>query len=95
MAKESMKARERKRERAVKKYAERRAALKERIKKGDIDAVEALAKLPRNASPVRLRNRCKITGRPRAYLRRFGLCRNMFRQLAMNGKIPGVTKASW
>ncbi len=95
MAKESMKARERKREKAVKKYAERRAALKERIKKGDTDAVEALAKLPRNASPVRLRNRCKITGRPRAYLRRFGLCRNMFRQLAMNGKIPGVTKASW
>lgn len=95
MAKESMKARERKRERTVAKYAERRAALKERIKKGDIDAVEALAKLPRNASPIRLRNRCKITGRPRAYLRRFGLCRNMFRELAMNGKIPGVTKASW
>jgi small subunit ribosomal protein S14 len=95
MAKESMKARERKREKVVKKYAERRAALKQQIKKGDIDAVEALAKLPRNASPVRLRNRCKITGRPRAYLRRFGLCRNMFRQLAMNGKIPGVTKASW
>lgn len=95
MAKESMKARERKREKMVAKYAERRAALKERIKKGDIDAVEALAKLPRNASPIRLRNRCKITGRPRAYLRRFGLCRNMFRELAMNGKIPGVTKASW
>jgi small subunit ribosomal protein S14 len=95
MAKESMKARERKREKTVAKYAERRAALKERIKKGDIDAVEALAKLPRNASPIRLRNRCKITGRPRAYLRRFGLCRNMFRELAMNGKIPGVTKASW
>lgn len=95
MAKESMKARERKREKVVAKYAERRAALKEQIKKGDTDAVIALAKLPRNASPVRLRNRCKITGRPRAYLRRFGLCRNMFRELAMNGKIPGVTKASW
>lgn len=95
MAKESMKARERKREKIVAKYAERRAALKERIRKGDIEAVEALAKLPRNASPIRLRNRCKITGRPRGYLRRFGLCRNMFRELAMNGKIPGVTKASW
>ncbi|MCS7075288.1 MAG: 30S ribosomal protein S14 [Bacteroidia bacterium] len=95
MAKESMKARERKRERTVAKYASRRAALKDRIRKGDIEAVLALAKLPRNASPVRLRNRCKITGRPRGYLRRFGLCRNMFRELAMNGKIPGVTKASW
>lgn len=95
MAKESMKARERKREKTVAKYAKRRAELKDRVKKGDIEAVEALAKLPRNASPVRLRNRCKITGRPRAYLRRFGLCRNMFRELAMNGKIPGVTKASW
>ncbi|MCS7027851.1 MAG: 30S ribosomal protein S14 [Bacteroidia bacterium] len=95
MAKESIKARERKRERMVAKYAARRAALKERVRKGDVEAAIALAKLPRNASPVRLRNRCKLTGRPRGYLRRFGLCRNMFRELALNGKIPGVTKASW
>lgn len=95
MAKESMKARERKRERTVAKYAARRKELKALISKGDVDAVEKLNKFPRNASPVRLRNRCKLTGRPRGYLRRFGLCRNMFRELAMNGKIPGVTKASW
>jgi len=89
MAKESVKARERKREAIVKRYAEKRAALKEA---GDW---EALDKLPRNSSKVRLHNRCKLTGRPRGYMRRFGISRVTFRELASQGKIPGVTKASW
>jgi small subunit ribosomal protein S14 len=89
MAKESMKARERKRARIVAKYAERRAALKEA---GDY---EALSKLPRNASPVRLHNRCNLTGRPRGYMRQFGISRVIFRKMALEGKIAGVTKASW
>lgn len=89
MAKESMKARERKRERTVEKYAERRKALKEA---GDF---EALQKLPKNASPVRLHNRCKLTGRPKGYMRQFGLSRVMFREMANKGLIPGITKASW
>lgn len=89
MAKESVKARERKREAMVAKYAAKRKALKEA---GDY---EALDKLPRNASPVRLHNRCKITGRPRGYMRQFGISRVMFRQMASEGKIPGVTKSSW
>jgi small subunit ribosomal protein S14 len=89
MAKESIKARQRKREAIVAKYAEKRAQLKA---EGNY---EELQKLPRNASPVRLRNRCKITGKPRGYIRVFGLCRNQFRQLASDGKIPGVTKSSW
>lgn len=89
MARKAIIARERKRERMVKKYAEKRAALKEA---GDF---EALDKLPRNASPVRLHNRCKLTGRPKGYMRRFGLSRVTFREMALAGKIPGVTKASW
>jgi small subunit ribosomal protein S14 len=89
MAKESMKARERKRERMVEKYAEKRKALKEA---GDY---EALQKLPKNASPVRLHNRCKLTGRPRGYMRIFGVSRVMFREMANQGLIPGVRKASW
>ena len=89
MAKESMKAREVKRARMVARYAAKRKALKAA---GDY---EALDKLPRNASPVRLHNRCKLTGRPRGYIRIFGLSRNMFRKMALEGKIPGVTKASW
>jgi small subunit ribosomal protein S14 len=89
MAKESMKAREVKRARMVARYAAKRAALKA---SGDY---EALDKLPRNASPVRMHNRCKLTGRPRGYMRVFGLSRNMFRKMALEGKIPGVTKASW
>jgi small subunit ribosomal protein S14 len=89
MAKESVKARELKRERLVAKYASKREALKAA---GDY---EALDKLPRNASPVRLRNRCKLTGRPRGYMRKFGICRNVFRSMASDGKIPGLTKASW
>lgn len=89
MAKESMKARERKREKTVAKYAEKRAALKEA---GDY---EALQKLPKNASPVRMHNRCKLTGRPRGYMRQFGVSRVTFREMANAGLIPGVKKASW
>lgn len=89
MARKSIIARQQKREAIVARYAEKRKALKEA---GDY---EGLQKLPRNASPVRLRNRCKVTGRPRGYIRQFGLCRNMFRQWALEGKIPGVKKASW
>jgi small subunit ribosomal protein S14 len=89
MAKKSVIARERKRERLVTKYAKKRAELKAA---GDY---EALDKLPRNASPVRLHNRCKLTGRPRGYLRKFGVCRVVFRDMANEGKIPGITKASW
>jgi small subunit ribosomal protein S14 len=89
MAKESMKAREVKRQKLVDKYAEKRAALKAA---GDYTALQ---KLPRNASPVRLHNRCKITGRPKGYMRDFGLSRINFREMASNGLIPGVTKASW
>ena len=89
MAKESMKARERKRERTVANYAEKRKALKEA---GDY---EALQRLPKNASPVRLHNRCKLTGRPKGYMRTFGISRVLFREMANQGLIPGVTKASW
>lgn len=89
MAKESMKAREVKRAKLVAKYAEKRAALKEA---GDY---EALQKLPKNASPVRMHNRCKITGRPKGYMRQFGLSRIQFREMAAAGLIPGVRKASW
>ena len=84
-----MKAREVKRQRIVDKYAEKRAALKE------AHDYEGLSKLPRNASPVRLHNRCKLTGRPRGYMRQFGISRVLFRKMALEGKIPGVTKASW
>lgn len=89
MAKESMKAREVKRQKMVAKYAEKRKALKEA---GDY---EALQKLPRNASPVRLHNRCKLTGRPKGYIRQFGISRVTFREMANQGLIPGVRKASW
>jgi small subunit ribosomal protein S14 len=89
MAKESMKAREVKRARMVAKYAAKRSALK---KAGDYAGLD---KLPKNASPVRMHNRCKLSGRPKGYMRVFGLSRNMFRNMALEGKIPGVTKASW
>ncbi len=84
-----MKAREVKRARMGARYAEKRAALK---KAGDYLALD---KLPKNASPIRQHNRCKLTGRPRGYMRTFGISRNVFRKLALDGKIPGVTKASW
>jgi small subunit ribosomal protein S14 len=89
MAKESMKAREIKRAKIVKKYEARRKALK------DEKDYASQKKLPRNASPVRLHNRCKITGRPKGYIRQFGLSRVTFREMANKGLIPGVTKASW
>lgn len=89
MAKESVKARQKKREALVARYAEKRAELKAA---GDY---QELDKLPRNASPVRLKNRCQISGRPRGYIRYFGLSRIMFREMALAGKIPGVKKASW
>ena len=89
MAKESMKAREVKRQKAVEKYAEKRKALKEA---GDY---EGLQKLPRNANPIRLHNRCKLTGRPRGYMRTFAISRVTFREMANEGLIPGVKKASW
>lgn len=89
MAKESMKAREVKRAKLVKKYAKKRAELKAA---GDW---EALQKLPRNASPVRLHNRCQLTGRPKGYMRQFGVSRINFREMALKGLIPGIRKASW
>lgn len=89
MAKKSVVARGKKREKMVAKYAERRAQLKA---EGNY---EELDKLPRNASPVRLHNRCGLTGRPKGFMRRFGICRVAFRKMALEGKIPGITKASW
>lgn len=89
MAKESIKARERKRERLVEKYAKKRKALKEA---GDYVGLD---KLPKNSSVVRLHNRCKLTGRPKGYMRKFGISRVTFREMASVGLIPGVTKASW
>jgi small subunit ribosomal protein S14 len=89
MAKASIIARERKRERMVAKYAAKRAELKA---KGDWDALD---KLPKNSSPVRLHNRCKLTGRPKGYMRKFGISRVTFREMANEGKIPGIKKASW
>lgn len=89
MAKESMKARERKRAKLVARYAKKRAELKEA---GDY---QALALLPKNSSKVRLHNRCQLTGRPRGYIRQFGISRVLFRKMANEGLIPGVKKASW
>ena len=89
MAKESIKARERKREKMVAKFAEKRKALKAA---GDYTALQ---KMPKNASPVRLHNRCKLTGRPKGYMRVFGISRINFREMAVKGMIPGVKKASW
>jgi small subunit ribosomal protein S14 len=89
MAKKSVEARQRKRVKVVAKYAAKRAALKAA---GDYAALDLL---PKNASPVRLKNRCQLTGRPRGYMRHFGVSRIMFRDMALQGKIPGVVKASW
>jgi small subunit ribosomal protein S14 len=89
MAKEGVKAREIKRQKLVAKYADKRAELKAA---GDF---EGLDKLPKNSSAVRLHNRCKLTGRPRGYMRTFGISRVTFREMALAGKIPGVRKASW
>ena len=101
MAKKSMIAREKKRARAVAKYAGKRAELKAIIKDpntSDEEKWEAqvkLQKLPRNASPVRQQRRCQVTGRPHAVYRKFGLCRNKLREAAMRGDVPGLVKASW
>jgi small subunit ribosomal protein S14 len=89
-----------KRIKLVAKYAKKRAELKAVMKKAASDeefyaAQRKLTKLPRDGSAVRVRNRCQITGRPRANIRKFGICRNKFRELALFGKIPGVTKSSW
>ncbi|NCP84450.1 MAG: 30S ribosomal protein S14 [Bacteroidetes bacterium] len=89
MAKKSWIARNAKKQRVVEKYAEKRKALKEA---GD---VEGLQKLPRNASPTRVKNRCSITGRAKGYIGRYGVSRIKFRELALEGKLPGVRKASW
>ena len=101
MAKASMKAREKKRIKMVLRYAERRDKLKKLIKnpmtpeEERIEAQIKLQKLPRDANPIRIRNRCNLTGRSRGYYRRFGLSRISFRELALSGKIPGIKKASW
>ena len=89
MARKSLIARERKREKMVAKYADLRTKLKA---EGNWDELD---KLPRNSNPIRLHNRCGITGRPKGYMRKFGLCRVKFREMALNGKIPGIRKASW
>lgn len=89
MAKKSIIAREAKRRRMVAKYADLRKRLKEEGKWEELD------KLPKNSSKVRLHNRCQLTGRPKGYMRRFGINRVTFRKMALEGKIPGLTKASW
>jgi len=89
MAKESMKAREVKRQKLVEKYAEKRAKLKA---EGDY---VGLSRLPRNSNPIRLHNRCRLTGRPKGYMRQFGISRITFREMASEGLIPGIKKASW
>lgn len=104
MAKESMKARERKRIKMAARYADKRAELTKILKSTDQsdemadakwDAMIALQKLPANSAKVRVHNRCGLTGRPRGYMRQFGISRVTFREMALNGKIPGVKKASW
>ena len=89
MARKSLIAREKKRARMVEKYAALRKQLKEEGRWDELD------KLPRNSNPIRLHNRCLLTGSPNGYMRQFGICRVKFRQMALEGKIPGVTKASW
>ncbi|MFI3328500.1 MAG: 30S ribosomal protein S14 [Rikenellaceae bacterium] len=98
MAKESMKAREVKREKLAKRYAAKREAIDAKVKSGEMDHYEAWiakSKFPRNSNPIRQHNRCKLTGRPRGYMRLFGVSRIQFREMASNGLIPGVKKASW
>ena len=99
LAKESMKAREVKRAKLVARYAEKRAALKQIVRTGDpaeaFEAAQKLQDLPKNSNPIRMHNRCKLTGRPKGYIRQFGISRIQFREMASNGLIPGVKKASW
>ena len=89
MARKSLIARQAKRERLVEKFAQKRKELKEQ---GDFEGLQAL---PKNSSPVRLRNRCLTTGRPRGYYRKFGMSRLLLRELALRGEIPGIKKSSW
>ncbi len=89
MAKKSIIAREKKRAKLTAKYADLRKQLKKEGRWEELD------KLPRNSNPIRMHNRCKLTGRPKGYMRMFGISRVLFRQMALNGKIPGITKASW
>jgi small subunit ribosomal protein S14 len=95
MAKESMKAKERKRAKLAARYENKRKELREAANKGNWDAMMALQKLPKNSMSIRKHNRCQLTGRPRGYMRQFGISRVTFREMALFGKIPGVTKASW
>ncbi|MDR9390053.1 MAG: 30S ribosomal protein S14 [Wenzhouxiangella sp.] len=101
MAKVSMVQRDRKRAKLVAKYSDKRAELKRVIADPEADyeskqkAMHQLAKLPRDSSPARARNRCRVTGRPRGYYRKFGLSRNKLREAAMSGDVPGLRKASW
>jgi small subunit ribosomal protein S14 len=95
MAKKSMIARDVKREKLIEKYFSKRQELKKRILVGDLEAINELNKLPKDSSSVRKRNRCQIDGRPRGYMREFGISRVKFRQLAGAGLIPGIKKSSW
>ena len=101
MAKKSMIARESKRTKLVTRHADKRAVLKKTVSSDDstfdekMEAMTALQKLPRDSSPARQRNRCRITGRPHGYYRKFGLSRNKLREAAMRGDVPGLVKASW
>jgi small subunit ribosomal protein S14 len=104
MAKESMKARERKREKLAARYESKRAELTKILKSSDDsdemqeakwDAMMKIQKLPKNSAKVRVHNRCGLTGRPRGYMRQFGISRVTFREMALDGKIPGIKKASW
>ena len=98
MAKESMKAREVKRVKLANRYAHKREEIAAKVKSGEMDHEEAwiaLSKLPRKSNPIRQHNRCKITGRPKGYIRLFGISRIQFREMASKGLIPGVKKASW
>lgn len=95
MAKESMKARERKRTKLAARYDKKRTELRKASAQGDWDAMLALQKLPKNSMKIRIHNRCQLTGRPRGYMRQFGISRVTFREMALVGKIPGITKASW
>ena len=93
-----MKAREVKRAKLAKRYQHKRDEIAAKVKSGEMDHEEAWiaqSKLPRNSNPIRQHNRCKLTGRPHGYMRKFGICRNQFRDLAYRGEIPGIRKASW
>ncbi len=101
MAKQSQVLRDRKRRRLIQKYAERRAALRAKLKdpkasmEEKLEAQERFARLPRNSCPTRLKRRCEVSGRPRGFYRKFGISRIALRELALRGHLPGVRKSSW